>query len=52
MRSTLSCLIAAVLATSVLAQDPEEIVVVGIVPAGASLDRDSLPCPGRQCPGP
>ena len=45
MRSTLSCLITAVIATSVLAQDLEEIVVVGIVPAGASLDRDKIPFP-------
>ena len=30
MRSTLSCLFTAVIATSVLAQDPEEIVVVEI----------------------
>ena len=45
MRSTLSCLITAVIATSVLAQDPEEIVVVGIVPAGGGLDRDKIPFP-------
>ena len=45
MRSTLSCLFTAVIATSVLAQDPEEIVVVGIVPAGAGLDRDKIPFP-------
>ena len=45
MRSTLSCLITAVIASSVMAQDPEEIVVVGIVPAGAGLDRDKIPFP-------
>jgi outer membrane receptor protein involved in Fe transport len=50
MRSTLSCLITAVLITavlpsSILAQDPEEIVVVGVVPVGAGLDRDKIPFP-------
>lgn len=45
MRSTLSCLITVVLASPVLAQDREEILVVGVVPAGAGLDRDKIPFP-------
>jgi len=45
MCSTLRCLIPAVFATSVLAQDLEEIVIVGVVPAGAGLGKGKIPFP-------
>ncbi len=42
--ATLSVLGAAIAQTT-LAQTPEEIVVVGVVPAGSTLDRDKVPYP-------
>lgn len=44
VRSLLPLAIAG-LTTTVLAQDPEEIVVVGVVPAGSSLELSKLPYP-------
>ncbi len=34
-----------VISQSLLAQDTEEIIVVGVVPAGSSLDKDKIPYP-------
>ncbi|MDA1370741.1 MAG: TonB-dependent receptor plug domain-containing protein [Proteobacteria bacterium] len=45
MRIKLVSLLALALSTEVLAQDLEEIVVIGIVPAGASQDRRKIPYP-------
>ena len=45
MKSRLALLVAAIAANQALAQDPEEIVVTGVVPAGSTLDRDKIPFP-------
>lgn len=45
MRIKLVSLLALALNAEVLAQDLEEIVVIGIVPAGASQDRSKIPYP-------
>lgn len=44
-KKLLCLLVASVLNQSALGQDPEEIVVVGVVPAGSSIDRDKIPYP-------
>lgn len=45
MRSTLILLLLLATATNSFAQDLEEIVIVGVVPAGAGIDRDKIPFP-------
>lgn len=44
MRRTIP-LLALGLAIPALAQDPEEVVVIGVVPAGATLERSKIPYP-------
>jgi len=44
-KNLISLLIASALTQAAMAQDPEEIVVVGVVPAGSGLDRDKIPYP-------
>ncbi len=44
-KKLLCLLVTSALSQGAISQDPEEIVVVGVVPAGSSLDRDKIPYP-------
>ena len=48
LEKAIACLLPLCLGTPALAQDPEEIVVIGVVPAGATLELEKFPYPVQR----